>query len=455
MKLIHQLERKLSWRKKATSANVTNSNHHHVNKWDKTRACKSKSTNAAIKVNDNEFSQYIRFSNPLKPVPAETVPKSFEIVNIRTYSPLQQTSVSAPTTPTSPLPTVGFHTPNVNYRSTSPGCEEVHDAHIYDQIGNNVPLSSSSSSSTSPMVEQLSSISRVKCDILGPTTVTSSCRRNRIKTNPWFKSPWTNRKQVPLSTNCYSNLENSYENLENDYETIERLNCRQKPIPPIRKSSAKHAPLSEISHNHNRPKSLSTIKNGYATFSKGRLPPHLDQYPKSALSSPGDQPPINIVPTPEFVSQSHRICNEISNYFKPNCSPPLKRENVQCKSTLMPSGFDQSSLNKFDSMETIDLTPDMNANFGPTLSEWSLHENPSQENDIDRAISTSTSSDDSTEQSQSRSSRRFETFSRASKRKRPESTYSTKQSKKVDKLKLQLKDVVHAAMLEAKKDDSK
>lgn len=449
MKLIQHLERKLSWRKKQPRVqNACASGKSDA----KSRSRNAKKfASAAIKVSDSEFSQYIRFSNPLRTAPMpHGVQPSYEVISIQTRSPFQASRTVSPLM--------------CDYRSPSSRHEAELDMHMYDKLNctpirpypPSYPLSSPS---LSPTVSKYGNSP-------GPISVTSSCRRNRIKTNPWFNSPWAGKKSFPASV--YTAQSGDSTNSENVYESIDNLNWhgRKENVSPSKlhllSDGGNH--LAEWNYSplgHSTPKSRRV-----GTFVKGRLPHHLDAYPQSPYSNEHEVSPfMEQVPSPEFVNQSHQICSEISNYFdashspkeRPRGCPPhgQSAKGAGNVGTGRPSFAEESLLSKFDSMETIDLTPNLDDFYGQAVSKWSLHEQPSVNQLPLYASSASGSGHTSAQQSPGSVKSRKSYDSHSSKRKRPDSIYSTKQSKKVDKLKCQLKEVVHAAILEAKKKDTK
>ena len=448
MKLIQHLERKLSWRRK-THSSLQNTSSKSESKSRKTK----KLTSAAIKVNDSEFSQYIRFASPFRTVPTTNSVPTYEIVNIRIRSPFQ--AVNAPVSP-----------PVCKYQSPSPSREDGLDMHIYDQIGCNPRPNYMEQPKQSSPIEQLSKHG----NSFGPITVTSGHRRNRIKTNPWFNSPWAGRKTF-TGSHCRDIASRSNStNVENDYESIDNLDWKQDK----ENLTSSHALLHITDHqstyltdwNPSRVPQSTPVSHKVGTYLKGRLPHHFDAYPQSPfLQSEVDQF-IEQVPSPEFVNQSHQICSEISTYFNANHSPkeqprgcpPYGQAQNNNSATAKPSFVNESLLSKFDSMETIDLTPDLNDYYGEAMSDWSLHEESFQQNQNQHPDGSISSAVISPKQSPcSAKSRKLleEKCKKPSKRKRPESIYSTRHSKKVDQLKCQLKEVVHAAILEAKKEDTK
>ena len=486
MKLIQRLERKLSWPKKKQSPVHNTVKKEKLEKTN--RKAKKFANNTAIKVNDNEFSQYIRFASPLRTVATTSVP-TYEIVNIRTRSPFQENVIPS---------LVKNYNNQCSYRFSSPRSEEQFDTvmHIYDTIDNNHhhrPIT--------PVLLDQDKYADVNNSSTSTTiTTTSSNRRatmrNRIKTNPWFNSPWAGKKTFGTrkqDTNWHGTVENDYESIDNlDWQSNkENFNFFQ-PLISANRSLITSGKVHDNKLNYEQQsqpvQQCSTLTLDHhrtnLNLNERSIPHHFAAYPQSSLDRRVDKEDeicVDIVaPSPEFVTQSHQICSEITNYFREPYSQDTCSHSCDshaCTQTgnndrTCPSAADENNHNKFDSMETIDLTPDLNDSFDHTMSEWSLHDEelfylPEHHHNQAKInvhlISNFTNSIPGRSQS-SISAKERKILERnhhnnhksiVSKRKRPESLYSTRQSKKLDKLKFQLKEVVHAAILEAKKEDTK
>ena len=558
MKLIQQLERKLSWRSSQRStpglaeakAKQRKENGKKQRQQQQLMAAK---TAAAVRVSDAEFSPYISFGCRLKTVPlnADNSPTSYEVVAIRTRAPFQtivaqQSSLySSPHHPhhphhhhpRSPSPRSEGHRPES--AGASVGGDHHHQQqqqqqsktveHIYDQIDCHHRRSSSLSPTTttthyqnhdhhqwSPSSEgkqnkpnfgnqsptassgsnESSGSGSSHC---GPITVTggsSRRRRNRIKTNPWFAgSPWA----APATKMGKENHQQQQQDKENIYESIENLllNNRRKqqqlninqsytrPFaqpPPPQNSSATYL------RRPARPTSLAVQKRKHLMETYPTSPMH--QTVNSVLSSAEESPADLLLftsPSVEFLNQSQQLCRQISSYFEDmssRASPPPREEMNSSSTTTRPSLerkvdtlHQQTSLllfnNSSDSMETIDLSPvnPFNHHHQPALSEWSLaaeddddddgNDNGHHRNDHHQWDSTTTVPTISSPAPPPPSTKSPSPPTR-SKRKlqsptsRPESLYSNgnqnsrRQSAKVDRLKCQLKQVVHAAIQQAK-----
>lgn len=562
MKLIQQLERKLSWRSSQRStpglaeakARQRKENGKKQRQQQQLMAAK---TAAAVRVSDAEFSPYISFGCRLKTVPLnsdyDSSPASYEVVAIRTRAPFQtivaqQSSLySSPHHhPRSPSPRSEGHRPE---SAGSSGDHHHHHhqlqqqqqpktvEHIYDQIDCHHRRSSSLSPTTttthyqnhdhhhqwSPSSEgkqnhfgsqspteassgsNESSGSGSGSSHCGPITVTggsSRRRRNRIKTNPWFAgSPWA----APATKSSKENHQQQQQDKENIYESIENLllNNRRKQQPPINQSYTR--PFAQPSPPQNssatylrrpaRPTSLAVQKRKHLMETYPTSPMFLssNQTVNPVEESPADHL-LFTSPSVEFLNQSQQLCRQISSYFEDMSSraspppPPREEMNSSSSTTTRPSLerkvdtlHQQSSLllsnNTSDSMETIDLSPvnPFNHHHQPALSEWSLaaedddnddddNDNGHHRNDHHQLDSTTTVPTISSPappppppstkspSPPARNKRKLQ-----SPTSRPESLYSNppsnsprRQSAKVDRLKCQLKEVVHAAIQQAK-----
>ena len=548
MKLIQQLERKLSWRSSQRStpglaeakAKQRKENGKKQRQQQQLMAAK---TAAAVRVSDAEFSPYISFGSGLKTVPLndDSSPTSYEVVAIRTRAPFQtvaqQSSLySSPHHhhhPRSPSPRSEGHRPE----SAGGGGDHHHHQqqqqqkqqqpknveHIYDQIDCHHRRSSSLSPTTttthyqnhdhhhqwspssegkqqnhfgsqSPTTSSGSNESSGSgtgsgSSHCGPITVTggsSRRRRNRIKTNPWFAgSPWA----APATKSSKENHQQQQQDKENIYESIENLllNNRRKQQPPINQSYTRpfaQPPPQNSSATYlrrpARPTSLAVQKRKHLMETYPTSPMYLSS---NQTVNPAEESPADLLlftsPSVEFLNQSQQLCRQISSYFEDmssRASPPPPREalNSSSSTTTRPSlerkvdTHQNSSLlfNTSDSMETIDLSPVNPFNHQPALSEWSLAAENDNDDDNDNGNdhqwdSTTTVPTISSPAPPPPPSTKSPSPPTRSKRKlqsptsRPESLYSNpnsprRQSAKVDRLKCQLKEVVHAAIQQAK-----
>lgn len=264
MKLIDQIERKLSWRKK----NVPDSRPSSLSASNHQRNPKSASNhkNPIVSVTDNEFSQYIKFNHHQG--------------NLK--KPLDKWSGNGRLVPIQPTPSpvTSFL---CNYRSSSPFCQDASDVHIYQEIE---PVTKFSRNTPSPY-----SIEPIK---------STSCRRSRIRTNPWLESPWT---------------KHNYDKLKENVEPIPTSNR----LTTFSVSTQPTKTLNKYSHlRHSKQNREETSKNVNKLSN--------DKYPKSFIQQTEHEPLPSHTLSNEFLAKSSKLCNEITEYFQVPQQTNLQRK---------------------------------------------------------------------------------------------------------------------------------
>lgn len=216
------------------------------------------------------------------------------------------------------------------------------------------------------------------------------------------------------------------------------------PISPI-KTSKPTCPKTTFS----RKSALTdSFKSSSSTTTKLRTPPYYDPYPMSPLQP--DNSDI-VAPSPEFLTQSQQICNEISKYVSNN---QLAFDELDCKSNKSNGVY--QILDTSLETKVNDKTEDINNNSVCSISVKS-YENPflDQSNFENSSIEIGQFSPKLTSSPIGNKRLADHYYSKPIKRKRPNSSYSHKGSKRIDRLKDELEQIVIPAILAAQNEDIK